>query len=89
MGFCGINPLYLDAGAEIDRCLALDGMVGINLGPPFSQMDLTKVDHIDALSDVFDKAREHDAPVQLHTQTPADPQVLLGPGHLCTPWQAG
>ncbi len=75
MGFCGINPLFEDAGAEIDRCLGLDGMVGIKLGPPFSEMDLTNADHVDALSSVFDKAREHDAPVQLHSQTPADPPM--------------
>ena len=75
MGFCGINPLYPGALDEIDRCLALDGMVGIKLGPSFSGMDLTNADHVDALSAVFDKAREHDTPVQLHSQTPADPPM--------------
>ena len=50
-------------------------MVGIKLGLPFSEMDVTNADHVDALSAVFDKAREHDTPVQLHSQTPADPPM--------------
>ena len=29
MGFCGVNPLYPGATEELDRCLDLDGMVGI------------------------------------------------------------
>ena len=72
-GFCGINPLYAGALAEIDRCLGLDGMVGIKLNPPFSKMDLANEDHAGALAAVFDKTQEHGVPVQLHTQTPMDP----------------
>ncbi|MCH7621879.1 MAG: amidohydrolase family protein [Chloroflexi bacterium] len=75
IGFCGINPLYAGALSEIDRCLGLKGMAGIKLGPPFSGMDLTDQDHVAALSAVFDKAREHGVPVQLHTQTPMDPPM--------------
>jgi len=75
MGFCGINPLYPGAVEEIDRCLGLDGMVGIKLFVPFSGMDLTNADHVAALSAAFAKAQEHDAPVQLHTQTTTDPPM--------------
>ena len=70
IGFCGINPLYPGALEEIDRCLGLDGMVGIKLQIPVSGVDLTNADHVAALSAVFAKAEERDAPVQLHTQPP-------------------
>ncbi len=74
-GFCGINPLFPDALVEIDRCLGLDGMVGIKLGPPFSGVDLTNPAHVAALSAVFDEAEDHRAPVQMHGQTPFDPPL--------------
>jgi len=70
IGFCGINPLYSGAIEEIDRCLGLDGMVDIKLQTPISGVDLTNADHVAALSAVFPKAEERDAPVQLHTQPP-------------------
>ncbi len=73
IGFCGINPLYAGALAEIDRCLGLDGMVGIKLQMPLSKVDLTNADQIAALAAIFDEAEENDAPVQLHSRTPADP----------------
>ena len=79
IGFCGINPLYPGALEEIDRCLALDGMVGIKLQMPFSGMDLANADHASALSAVFDKAVEHDAPVQMHTLGPDDPPMTPPP----------
>ena len=72
IGFCGINPLLPGALAEIDRCLAKDGMAGIKLNAPFSGMDLTDPNHVDALSAAFDKAQEHAAPVQLHLRSPRD-----------------
>ena len=31
IGFCGINPLFDSAPAEVERCLALPGMVGVKL----------------------------------------------------------
>lgn len=78
IGFCGVNPLYSGAIEELDRCLNLDGMVGIKMAvnaPQFVETDLTNPDHVAALSAMFDKAQEHDAPVQLHSQTPMDPAV--------------
>ena len=75
IGFCGINPLYSGPLKEIDRCLTLDGMVGIKLQIPASGVDLTNADHVTSLFAVFAKAEEHDAPVQLHTHTPSEPPM--------------
>ena len=80
IGFCGINPLYTGALEELDRCLNLDGMVGIKLfvnakAPDFVIADLANPDHVVILSAVFDKAQEHNAPVQLHSATAMDPPV--------------
>jgi predicted TIM-barrel fold metal-dependent hydrolase len=67
IGFCGINPLYESAVGEIDRCLDLPGMVGVKLHLPGSEVDLKQPDHVDALSAVFDKIQERDAPVLMHS----------------------
>jgi predicted TIM-barrel fold metal-dependent hydrolase len=66
IGFCGINPLYDSAVSEIDRCLDLPGMVGVKLHLPGSGVDMTNEDHVAALSAVFDKAQERNAPVTIH-----------------------
>ena len=66
IGFCGINPLYESAVGEIDRCLDLPGMVGVKLHLPGSRVDLKQPDHVTALSAVFDKMQERDAPVLMH-----------------------
>jgi predicted TIM-barrel fold metal-dependent hydrolase len=70
IGFCGINPLYESALGEIDRCLDLPGMVGIKLHLANSEVDMTNEDHVAALSAVFDKIQERDAPVLMHVGTP-------------------
>ena len=75
IGFCGINPLFAGAPAEINRCFGELGMEGIKLNPPFSRMDLKDPAHAAALSAVFDKAQEFDAPVQLHMRSPRDPAL--------------
>jgi predicted TIM-barrel fold metal-dependent hydrolase len=66
IGFCGINPLYASAVSEIDRCLDLPGMVGVKLHLPGSGVDMTNEDHVAALSAVFDKAQERNAPLVIH-----------------------
>ncbi len=66
IGFCGINPLFPDALAEIDRCLALPGMVGIKLHLETSGVDMTIEADVMALSAVFDAVAAHDAPVLMH-----------------------
>ena len=67
IGFCGINPLYESAVGEIDRCLDLPGMVGVKLHLPGSGVDLKQPDHVAALSAVFAKMQERDAPVLMHS----------------------
>lgn len=70
IGFCGINPLYDTAVAEVDRCLALPGMKGVKLHLEASGIDTTNADHVAALSAVFDRVEEHDAPVLMHVSDP-------------------
>lgn len=70
IGFCGINPLFDSALAEIDRCLALPGMVGIKLHLEGSQIDLTDDMHVQKLNAVFDRIAALDAPVTMHVSEP-------------------
>ena len=55
IGFCGINPLFGSAVAEIDRCLDLPGMVGVKLHLPGSGIDMTRPSDVAAVAAVFDK----------------------------------
>jgi len=66
LGFCGINPRFAEAPAEIDRCLALPGMVGVKLHLEGSAVNLTDPAQATALAAVFDRIAEHDAPVLMH-----------------------
>jgi predicted TIM-barrel fold metal-dependent hydrolase len=66
IGFCGINPLFPSAQAEVDRCLALPGMVGIKLHLEGSAVNLSDPAHAAALSAVFDRVAEYGAPVLMH-----------------------
>lgn len=66
IGFCGINPLFDTAIAEIDRCLDLPGMVGVKLQLEASGVDLADDQHAAALAAVFDRVAERDAPVLMH-----------------------
>jgi predicted TIM-barrel fold metal-dependent hydrolase len=65
-GFCGINPLYGSAPDEVSRCLKLPGMVGVKLHLAGSGIDLTDVEQLAALSAVFDRVQENNAPVLMH-----------------------
>jgi predicted TIM-barrel fold metal-dependent hydrolase len=76
VGFCGINPLFPHALAEIDRCLALPGMVGVKLHLEASGVDLTRPADVAALAAVFDRIAQRDAPVLIHV---ADPYGLTLP----------
>jgi len=66
IGFCGINPRFKGAVAEIDRCLSLPGMVGIKLHMEGSAVNLTRPEDIAGLSAVFDRIAERNAPVLIH-----------------------
>jgi predicted TIM-barrel fold metal-dependent hydrolase len=70
IGFCGINPLFDSALAEIDRCLSLPGMIGIKLHLEASGVDMTNAAHVKKLSAVFDLIAERDAPVLMHVASP-------------------
>lgn len=66
IGFCGINPLYPSAPAEVDRCLDLTGMVGVKIHLEGSSLDLNRQADFDGLNAVFDRIAAHDAPVLMH-----------------------
>jgi predicted TIM-barrel fold metal-dependent hydrolase len=73
IGFCGINPLYESALSEIDRCLDLPGMVGLKLHLTSVGLDWEDEAHVAAMSALFDKAQERDAPVVMHmSDSPLD-----------------
>jgi predicted TIM-barrel fold metal-dependent hydrolase len=66
IGFCGINPRYDSAVSEIERCLALPGMVGVKLHLPGSGVDLSNEADVAGLAAVFDKVEEANAPLLMH-----------------------
>jgi predicted TIM-barrel fold metal-dependent hydrolase len=66
IGFCGINPLFESAVAEVGRCLDLSGMVGVKVHMEGSGIDMTDDEHVALLSAVFDEAEAQDAPVMMH-----------------------
>jgi predicted TIM-barrel fold metal-dependent hydrolase len=66
IGFCGINPRFNGAVAEVDRCLSLPGMVGIKLHLEGSAVNLTRPEDAAGLSAVFDRIAERDVPVLIH-----------------------
>ena len=70
IGFCGINPLVASALDEIDRCLALPGMVGIKLHLETSGVDMTSAADVAALDAVFGRIEARDAPVLMHVADP-------------------
>ncbi|MFC1983167.1 amidohydrolase family protein [Chloroflexota bacterium] len=78
IGFIGINPLYESAISEIDRGLDMLGMVGIKLQLPSSGVDLENEEHVAAVSQVLDKARERNIPVLMHVSgPPLDSQAAM------------
>ncbi|MCA8878767.1 MAG: amidohydrolase family protein [Rhodobacteraceae bacterium] len=70
IGFCGINPLYPGAPAEVDRCLDLPGMAGVKLHLEGSGVELTIPEDAAALGAVFDRIAARDAPVMIHVSGP-------------------
>jgi predicted TIM-barrel fold metal-dependent hydrolase len=73
IGFCGINPLFDSALDEIDRCLALPGMIGVKLHLEASGVDMANRRHLGKMMAVFDRIAELDVPVLMHV---ADPRGL-------------
>jgi predicted TIM-barrel fold metal-dependent hydrolase len=71
IGFCGINPLFPGAVAEVDRCLDLPGMDGIKLHLEASGVNLAVPEEAEALGAVLDRAEARDAPVMIHVAGPS------------------
>jgi predicted TIM-barrel fold metal-dependent hydrolase len=70
IGFCGVNPLRASALDEIDRCADDLGMRGVKIHLPGSGVDLKLPEHVAAVSAVFDRARDRDLPVLMHSGAP-------------------
>ncbi len=70
IGFCGVNPLRASAVDEIDRCADDLGMRGVKIHVPGSGVDLKLPEHVAAVSAVFDRARDRDLPVLMHSGSP-------------------
>jgi len=78
IGFIGINPLYESAISEIDRGIVMPDMVGIKRQLPSSGVDLENEEHVAAVSQVLDKARERDVQVLMHVSgPPLDSQAIM------------
>jgi predicted TIM-barrel fold metal-dependent hydrolase len=70
IGFCGVNPLRASALDEIDRCADDLGMRGIKIHLVGSAVDLKLPEHVAAVAAVFDRARDRDLPVLMHSGSP-------------------
>jgi predicted TIM-barrel fold metal-dependent hydrolase len=66
IGFCGANPLRPVALQELERCLALPGMIGIKLHLGNGGVSLRDPAHLARIQQVFTLAERSRAPVLLH-----------------------
>ena len=66
IGFCSANPLRDAALAELGRCLALPGMVGVKVHLGNSGVSLRNASHLARMRQVFALAQRRRAPVLLH-----------------------
>lgn len=66
IGFCSANPLRPAALEEIDRCLAMPGMIGIKLHLGNAGISLRNPDHLRTMQEVFALAERRRAPVLVH-----------------------
>jgi predicted TIM-barrel fold metal-dependent hydrolase len=66
MGFCGVNPLRPAALDELERCLALPGMVGIKQHFGNAGVSLRDPVHAARMAQVFALAERLRAPVLVH-----------------------
>ncbi|PKB61875.1 MAG: hypothetical protein BZY79_01555 [SAR202 cluster bacterium Casp-Chloro-G4] len=70
IGFCGINPHFLSAPAEITACLKLDGMDGVVLHLPDSKLDMNNVADANKLEALFSVIQNSDVPLMIHVGGP-------------------
>ena len=66
IGFCSANPLREAALAELERCLALPGMVGIKLHFGNAGISLRNPAHADRMAEVFALGNRLRAPILSH-----------------------
>ena len=66
IGFCSANPLRQAALAELDRCLALPGMVGIKVHMGNAGISLRDPAHLATMQRLFALAQRRGAPVLVH-----------------------
>lgn len=66
IGFCSANPLRPGALDELERCLALPGMVGIKVHLGNSGITLRDSAHLERMQQLFALAQRRSAPVLMH-----------------------
>ena len=66
IGFCSANPMRAAALAELERCLALPGMVGIKQHMGNGGVTLRDTSHLRRMQDVFRLAQRLGRPVLVH-----------------------
>jgi predicted TIM-barrel fold metal-dependent hydrolase len=66
IGFCSANPMRAAALAELERCLALPGMVGIKQHMGNGGLTLRDTSHLRRMQDVFRLAQRLGRPVLVH-----------------------
>ena len=69
IGFCGANPLRPVALEELERCLALPGMIGIKLHFGNGGVSLRDPAHLARIQQVFTLAQRLRAPVLAHMRS--------------------
>jgi predicted TIM-barrel fold metal-dependent hydrolase len=72
VGACSVNPLRQSALAEIDRCLALPGIVALKLHFGNSGVTLRDPAHAARLEQVFASANAHRAAIIVHMRARGD-----------------
>jgi predicted TIM-barrel fold metal-dependent hydrolase len=82
VGFCGVNPLTIQALAEVRRCKDELGMVGIKLHFANSQVELENPKHLSQMKSFFAEANRLRMPIAAHLWTmggygPQDSQLFL------------
>jgi len=66
IGFCSANPMRAAALAELERCLALPGMMGIKQHMGNGGVTLRDTSHLRRMQDVFRLAQRLGRPVLVH-----------------------
>lgn len=68
IGFCSANPLRKVALQELERCLSLEGMVGIKQHLGNAGVSLRNPEHLRRMQQVFALAEQRKVPVLVHAR---------------------